>query len=291
MQLLSSSPNISLEFTTPSNPTAEQTILDAANILQNYQIKFSCVNFGGGIISPERAMMMITKLRTLYNMPVIGYLRRSHIDKNHFDKLAVAYRNAHINTVFLTEGRRLNSTPVTSDHYSSLIHAINALKMNHHFKVAIEARPEHNHGEIDLIRHAIDTGVDEIVTRFSFNVTTTLRFLEKLSKSHATLPKIRIGVMPFENPTKTFLTAHRLNVQIPQFIQNIFNEYPEYDTVNSSISTHILLTQIQKYMDSGYHNFHIRFGRSHHAIETLCRFFNVPQKQVAEHSTSQAIAL
>lgn len=280
MNSVSVPPKISLEFTTPSNPIAEKNILDAAQILQQFKTDFSCFNFGGGHISSERAMMMIDKFHDQFQMPVSGYLRRSHVDRIHFDALVSAYEAANIHTIFLTEGRRLNSTPKTTAHYPSLIDAITALKKrNSNLKIMIEARPEHNRDEIKLMEAVIDAGVDEIITRFSFNAETTLRFLDKLN-AYGTLPIIRIGVMPFENPSKTFLTAHRLNVQIPQFIQKLFNDYPEYDEVNTSISAHILLGQVQNYMQAGYHHFHIRFGRSHNAIEALCRFFNIQIRKI-----------
>lgn len=276
-------PQISLEFTSPSNPISEKNILHAAEALQYFDTVFSCVNFGGDVLSPERAIMMINKLKTHYNMPVIGYLRRSNIEKDTFNAITDTYISHHITKIFLTEGRRLNTPLVTINHYDSLINAVIALKKKGNFKIAIEARPEYPNTEIDLIKNLIDIGIDEIITRFSFNPQHTLRFLDKLG-SKVSLPKVRIGIMPLENPSKTFLTAHRLNVHVPDFIQRLFSHYPDNDMINTSIGMHILLSQIQIFMQVGYHNFHVRFGRSHEPIEALCRYYGIAYNPPQVHT-------
>jgi 5,10-methylenetetrahydrofolate reductase len=278
-------PNISLEFTSPSNPMSERVIFDAANILQNFDTAFSCVNFGGDVLSPERAIMILNKLKNHYNMPVIGYLRRSNIARDTFDSIADSYVSANISTLFLTEGRRLNNHATTTDQHNSLIDAVIALKKKGNFKIAIEARPEHDNTELELIRNLVDVGIDAIITRFSFNPYHTLRFLDKLGgKAH--LPKIHIGIMPLENPSKTFLTAHRLNVTVPDFIQRLFSNYPDNDTINISLGMHVLLSQTQIFIHAGYDNFHIRFGRSHEPIEALCRYYGISHN-VSPHNTEQ----
>ncbi len=274
-------PHISLEFTAPANPVAEKNIFDAVEHLQYFKTAFSCVNFGGDVMSPDRAVMIINKLKNKYSMPVIGYLRRSHIDKTNFDSIADAYVSANINTIFLTEGRRLNATSVTSNHHESLIHAVEALQKKGNFKIIIEARPEHDNTEIDLIKNLIDIGIDNVITRFSFNPYTTLKFLDKLS-AKTTIPKIHIGMMPIENPSLTFLTAHLLNVQVPDYLQKLFINHSQNDVINLSLGIHVLLLQTQHFIDAGYDNFHIRFGRSFEPIEALCRYYGIHDKQPHE---------
>jgi|GEM_PF-6120863 len=268
-------PKISVEFTSPSNPLAEKTIFQAASCLKHYELDYYCVNFGGDVIAPDRASKITHKLATQHYLPVIGYLRRTNVSADKLNALADYYIQRTISTLFITEGRRLNTAAISTDHYASLIQAVKSLKKHSNIKISVEARPEHTNTEIDMIRQLIDLGVDEIVTRFSFNPNLTLRFLEKVSQTH-TLPKIRIGILPFENPSKTFLTAHRLNVSVPHDLQRIFGQYSDNDTINISLGMHLLLQQVQYYMQAGYDHFHVRFGRSHLPIDALCRYYNIP---------------
>jgi len=276
-------PRISLEFTSPSNPMAEKAIFNAALALKHYQTDFSCVNFGGDVLVPTRAIDITQRLYTQHRMPIVGYLRRSNISQVNFDKIANAYIDKGINRLFITEGRRLGTTAIITDHYASLIDAVKALKQKGDFKISIEARPEHNSSEIEMIKILIELGVHEIITRFTFNPTHTLKFLEKIQATH-TLPKVRIGVLPFESPSKGFLTAHRLNVAIPNDLQKLFSQYPDDDAINLSLGMHLFLKQIQIYMKEGYERFHVRFGRSHLPIESLCRYYNIAYRAPCDTS-------
>jgi 5,10-methylenetetrahydrofolate reductase len=259
-------PKISLEFTSPSDPATEKNIMNALEHLRQFDTDFSCVNFGGNFISPKRALMITNKLKNHYKMPVIGYLRRSNIARDEFDSITDDYLSANITKIFLTEGRRLNTTAMTTNHHTSLLDAVMALKKKNVFKIAIEARPDCDSSEI------------EIITRFSFNTQNTIRFIDKLG-AKATLPKIRIGIIPIESPSQTFLTAHLLNVPIPDSLHRIFEHYTDNHSVNLCLGTHILLSQIHNFMQAGYDNFHIRFGRSFEPIEALCRFYGIEYTQ------------
>jgi 5,10-methylenetetrahydrofolate reductase len=281
-------PKISIEFTSPSNPVAEKAIFKAASVLKHYDIDFICVNFGGDTLSPERAMQITQKLNIQHFLPIIGYIRRSHISKNQFHEITNTYLSQNITKLFITEGRRLNSDIVVTDHYASIIDAVKAIKKKTSIKIAIEARTEHNNSEIDMIKSLIDLGIDEIITRFTFNPPSIIRFLDKISQTHI-LPNIRIGILPFENPSKTFLTAHRLNVAIPNELQRLFGQYDDNETINISLGMHFLLQQTQYYIQSGYDNFHIRFGRCHIPIEALCRYYNIPYN--APCNTFQSLQL
>lgn len=267
-------PKISLEFTSPSNPSSEKNILTSCDSLRHFGTEFSCVNFGGDVISPDRAMMVTRKLKYDYQMPVIGYLRRSNIPQDTFNQIAETYYNENITTIFLTEGRRLNTTSITTEHHNSLIDAVIALKEKKKFKIFVEARPEYDNSEIDLIKNLVDIGIDEIITRFSFNTDSVLRFIEKLD-SKTNLPPIRIGLMPIENPSQTFLTAHLLNVPVTDALQKLFSHYSDNENINISLGTHLLLMQVQSLIKLGFYKFHIRFGRSHEPIEALCRYFGI----------------
>lgn len=276
-------PKISLEFTSPSDPVAEKNIMNAIDHLRHFDIDFSCVNFGGDFISPKRALMITNKLKNHYKMPVIGYLRRSNIARDEFDSIADDYLSANITKIFLTEGRRLNTTAITTNHHTSLLDAVMALKKNNAFEIAIEARPDCDSSEIELIKNLIDIGIDEIITRFSFNTQNTMRFIDKLG-SKATLPKIRIGIIPIESPSQTFLTAHLLNVPIPDTLHTLFENYTDNQTVSLCLGTHILLSQIHSFMQAGYNNFHIRFGRSFEPIEALCRLYGMTYTKPPIHT-------
>jgi 5,10-methylenetetrahydrofolate reductase len=275
-------PRISIEFTSPCNPVAEKYIMNCADNIHHFDTDFSCVNFGGNFMSPERAMMITERLKNTYQMPVWGYLRRSNIDRTEFDKIALEYKKSNINSIFLTEGRRLNTTNMSVHHYETLYDAVCSLKQKHDFKIAIEARTEHDSSEIDVIKRLIDVGVDEIVTRFSFNPHNVLRFIDKLG-NQATRPKIRIGILPIENPSQTFLTAHLLNVPVSDTIHKLFENYTDNQPINLCLGTHIMLSQIQGFMQEGYHDFHIRFGRLFEPIETVCRYYGI-----AYHNPQQA---
>lgn len=271
-------PKISLEFTSPSNPIAEQKIYRAVSVLKHYEIDFACMNFGGDIIAPDRAQKIALKLHTQYHLPVIGYLRRSNVDYHKINQITQNYIQNNINTIFITEGRRLSKSSIETNHYASLIQAVEALKKDSGLKIIVETRPEHTGTEMDMIKSLIDLGIDGIITRFSFNPHITLKFLDKIAHTH-TLPPVRIGILPFENPSKTFLTAHRLNVAIPNDIQRMFSKYPDDDLINISLGMHLLLQQTQQYLNLGYDHFHIRFGRSHTPIEALCRYYDIPYHQ------------
>jgi 5,10-methylenetetrahydrofolate reductase len=248
--------------------------MNVADNLKHFDIDFSCVNFGGNFMSPERAMLITQKLKNNYKMPVIGYLRRSNIDRNEFDMIANHYEQANITKIFLTEGRRINTTNMTVDHHKTLYDAVLALKKKKNFKITVEARTENDPAEIEIIKKLIDIGIDEIVTRFSFNPYNVLRFIDKLGNK-SEIPKIRIGILPIENPSQTFLTAHLLNVPVPENFHKLFENYTDNATVNLCLGTHIMLSHMENFMQAGYHHFHIRFGRLFEPIEALCRYYGV----------------
>jgi 5,10-methylenetetrahydrofolate reductase len=273
-------PKISIEFTSPSEPALEKNIINAADNLRYFDTDFSCVNFGGNFMSPERAIMITKKLRHDYKMPVVGYLRRSNIDRQEFDRIAHHYQESQITKIFLTEGRRINTQNTTTNHYETLYDAVLALKQKKTFHIAIEARSEHDALEIDTIKKLIDIGVDEIITRFSFNPYNVMRFIDKLgNKTH--IPKIRIGILPIENPSQTFLTAHLLNVPVPETVHKLFENYTDNPSVNLCLGTHIMLSYMKIFMHAGYNDFHIRFGRSFEPIETLCRYYGIAYQKSA----------
>ena len=225
-------PEISFEFFPPRDLEASFRLWDTVQVLAPLGPRFVSVTYGAGGTTRDLTREAVATLHKSSGLNVAAHLTCVDATKEETLSIAESFAEAGVSEIVALRG----DPPKGSDRFvphpggfANSCELIEALAATGHFSIRVGAYPDVHpearsaQGDIDWLKAKLDSGAEEAITQFFFELDTFLRFRDACAKAgidHAITP----GILPIENWQGTRRFAERCGTAIPEWLDNAFDK-------------------------------------------------------------------
>ena len=260
-ELLAAGPTVSLEFSPPRTPEAEERLDRTLIELEPLQPSFVSVTYGAGGSTRDKTREIVEHIHRETTMTPMPHLTCVGHTREQLTNIVAGYRDAGlVNLLALAGDPPEDGREVPSDfRYSGEL--IELAREVGDFSIGVAAFPEvhpRSIGVEDDRRHlaAKLRAADFGITQFFFSSEPYFRMLDELSALGVDKPVIP-GVMLFVNVPSVYKMSATNNTEVPDWLRDRLDKVEGQPTEVRKLAVEVSTRLIQELLDGGAPGIHL----------------------------------
>lgn len=251
--------NVSFEFFPPTSEKMQNTLWSSIKRLETLNPEFVSVTYGAGASTRDRTHDVIKRISSETNLRPVPHLTCIGASEAEIEEIADNYWNQGIRHIVALRGDLAEGERVVDFSYATDL--ITKLKQCHDFEISVAAYPEvHPEApsakfDLDNLKRKQDAGATRAISQFFFNTETFLRFRDECEHSGIDL-ELTPGILPVTNFNQLVKFAKLTNVNIPDWMDTLYQGLEEDPLTRQLIASHLAIEQVKLLRKEGINNFH-----------------------------------
>ncbi|WP_425619688.1 methylenetetrahydrofolate reductase [Buchnera aphidicola] len=267
----------SFEFFPPKNITLEENLWSVIRKIVKLKPKFFSVTYGANNGECQKTYNIVKKIREKTGIITAAHLTCVNSTPGKLKSIAEKYWNNGIKNIIALRGDAIKKNYKHTMYASDLVIL---LKKIADFDISVaaypELHPESQNSKEDIInlKKKIDLGANRAITQFFFNIDFYLKFRDNCIKNGITV-EIIPGILPIYNFIQLQRFLKMTNVQIPQWMFEIFNGLENDIFTQKIIGASIAIDMVKKLSSEGIKNFHFYTLNQSDVTYAICRILGL----------------
>lgn len=212
---------ISFEFFPPKTQAGQTKLQATCKTLNKSNPAYFSVTFGAAGSTQHHTLETVAALRQL-SVDVAPHISCINTHKHDIDNMLKQYQSIGVNRLVVLRGDYPEGEEKTEGdfHYANQLVAYIREKFNHDFHIKVGAYPEiHPQAkdaatDFENFKRKVESGADEAVTQYFFDIDAYARFLERCEKTNIKIPIVP-GIMPISHAEKLLRFSDMCGAKIP----------------------------------------------------------------------------
>jgi methylenetetrahydrofolate reductase (NADPH) len=228
------SPEISFEFFPPKTAPGQSKLVTTCEKLNAFNPAYYSVTFGAAGSTQYKTLETVKQLREL-SVNTVPHISCISMQKKDIDELLNQYQSIGVDNLVVLRGDYLEGEENTAGefNYANELVAYIREQFQNEFQIKIGAYPEFHPQASDAItdfnhfKQKVESGADEAVTQYFFNIDAYSQFMELCEKNNITIP-VTPGIMPISNTERLLRFSNLCGAEVPLWLKKRLLAY-EHD--------------------------------------------------------------
>jgi methylenetetrahydrofolate reductase (NADPH) len=250
--------DVSFEFFPPNSPEMEQTLWKSVERLAPLKPNFVSVTYGAGSGTRDRTHGIIKKIQQDTALVAAPHLTCIDASREELVEIAKDYWQSGVRHIVALRGDLPNSNEKPEMYASDLVELLKGVA---DFDISVaaypEVHPEAPNAQFDLLnlKRKVEAGANRAISQFFFDTEAYLRYRDR-----CVAVGIDVEIVPGILPVTNFATLKRFagltNVNVPQWMYNLYDGLDEDPTTRSLVGASTAIEMVKVLQKEGVKNFH-----------------------------------
>ncbi len=268
---------LSFEFYPPKTDAGLTHLLNAAEVLKQFNPEYFSVTYGAGGSTRAYTSNAVTALQQK-GLEVSPHLSCIGATKASIDELLTHYQMQGISRVVALRGDLPSgSGSLAGDfHYGRDLVAFIREKTGSHFKISVGAYPECHPQAVNMskdlhhFKEKVDAGADVAITQYFYNADAYFHFLEECTRCHITIPIIP-GIMPIYKFSQLSRFSEMCGTEIPRYVRKTMESLGDDVDAIQDFGLEVVSRLCKTLVKAGVPGLHFYTLNKHSIIEKLIK--------------------
>lgn len=261
---LSTPPHISFEFFPPHNEALENALWQSLLALAPFKPTFVSVTYGAGGTTRERTHALVKRIREETDLEPAAHLTCVGASRAEIDEIAKSYWEAGVHHIVALRGDPPKGETGYTPHPDGYAYAndlVTGLKHVADFEISVAAYPQTHpeatsaDADIEHLKRKIDAGASRAITQYFFDVSSYLRFMEKVEKADIDVD-ITPGILPIGNYKQMVKFSKMCGTDVPEWIHQLFADLEYHSDVRKMVAVAVAAEQCKLLCQAGAKSLH-----------------------------------
>ncbi len=275
--------DVSFEFFPPKTAKMEEALWGSIRGLEPLNPHMVSVTYGAGGSTRERTHATISRILKETDLLPAAHLTCVGASRGEIDDIAREYWDMGVRHIVALRGDMPTIGQAYVPHkqgYSNAADLVSGLKEIGDFHLSVAAYPESHPdsadqtADIDNLKRKIDSGADQAITQYFFDVDMYFRFMDRVLAAGINVPIIP-GIMPMSNFSQAKNFSARCGTTIPEWLESLFDGLDGRPEIRRHVAATVAAEQCMRLYQGGVKNFHFYTLNRSELTATICHFLGV----------------